>query len=158
MKRRDLLKALMAGGSTIVFARGMAFAKQYFPMQVDEKLFKGINRIKDPANQTGLEKKHAAVIRAPAKVKAREPFDVEVVIGEIVHPMGPAHWIEYLQLNIGNEPAGTVNFRSHGYLKPEAKFTVVINDRLKGKTVSLVVQDKCNLHGIWENYTNVEVM
>ena len=158
MKRRDLLKALMAGGTTIVFARGMAFAKQYFPMQVDEKLFKGINRIKDPANQTGLEKKHAAVIKAPAKVNAKEPFDVEVVIGEIVHPMGPAHWIEYLQLNIGNEPAGTVNFRSHGYLKPEAKFTVVLDDSLKGKTVSLVVQDKCNLHGIWENYTNVEVM
>ena len=158
MRRRDLLKALVAGGTTIVFARGMAFAKQYFPMQVDEKLFKGINRIKDPANQTGLEKKHAAVIRAPEKVKAREAFDVQVVIGEIVHPMAPAHWIEYLQLNIGNEPAGTVNFRSHGYLKPEAKFTVVLDDSLKGKTISLVVQDKCNLHGIWENYANVEVM
>lgn len=157
MKRRDLLKVFLVGGTAVAIARGVAFAKQYFPMQVDEKLFEGINKIKDPANLTGLEKKHAPVISAPAKVNAGEPFDVEVVIGEIVHPMGPAHWIEYLQLNIGNEPAGTVNFRSHGYLKPEAKFAVVLDDSLKGKTVSLVIQDRCNLHGIWENYTNVEV-
>jgi superoxide reductase len=158
MKRRDLLKAFVAGGTAIVFSRGMALAKQYFPVKVDEKLYEGINRVKDPANETGLEKKHSAVIRAPEKVKAGEPFDVGVVIGKIVHPMGPHHWIEYLQLSIGNEPAGTVNFRSHGYLKPEAKFTVVLDDSLKGKMVSLVIQDKCNLHGIWENYTNVEVM
>lgn len=158
MKRRDLLKALVAGGAVMTFGRGMALAKQYFPVEVDEKLFEGINRIKDPAKRTGLEKLHSAVISAPTKVKAREPFHVEVVIGESVHPMGPAHWIEYLQLSIGNEPAGTVNFRSHGYLKPQAKFTVVLDDSLKGKTVSLVIQDKCNLHGIWENYTNVEVI
>ena len=157
MKRRDLLKTLVAGGAVVAFARGTAFAKQYFPVQVDERLFEGINKIKDPANLTGLEKKHAPVISAPARVKAGEPFDVGVVVGEIVHPMGPAHWIEHLQFNIGNEPAGTVIFRSRGYLKPEAKFTVVLEEGLKGKTVSLVVQDKCNLHGIWENYTNVEV-
>ena len=158
MKRRDLLKAFVAGGTVMAFARGMAFAKQYFPVEVDQKLFEGINRIKDPAKPTVLEKKHSPVISAPAKAKAGEPFDVAVVIGEIVHPMGPAHWIEFVQLNIGNEPAGIVNFRSHGYLKPEAKFTVVLDDSLKGKTLSLVIQAKCNLHGIWENYTNVEVM
>jgi superoxide reductase len=157
MKRRDVLKSLVAGGAAVAFSGGAAFAKQYFPRPVDETLFEGINKVKDPANLTGLEKKHAPVISAPGKVKAGEPFDVEVVIGEIVHPMGPAHWIEYLQFNIGNEPAGTVSFRSHGYLKPEAKFTVVLDESLKGKTVSLVMQEKCNLHGIWENYTNVEV-
>jgi superoxide reductase len=157
MKRRDLLKALVAGGASVAFAGGSAFARQYFPVKVDETLFQGINRIKDPADLTGLEKKHAAVISAPAKVRAGEPFDVEVVIGKVIHPMVPAHWIEYLQFNIGNEPAGTVNFRSHGYLKPEAKFTVVLDDRVRGKTVSLVVQEKCSLHGIWENYTNVEI-
>ena len=158
MKRRDLLKALVMGGTAMAFVRGTALAKQYFPVAVNEKLFKGINRIKDPANKTVLEKKHSPVIHVPAKVKAGEPFDTEVVIGEIVHPMGPSHWIEYVQLNIGNEPAGMTSFRSHGYLKPETKFTVVLDDSLKGKMVSLVVQLKCNLHGIWENHTNAEVM
>ena len=158
MKRRDLLKTFVAGSTVMVFGRGIAFAKQYFPVEVNQKLFEGINRIKDTANLTELEKKHVPVMNTLSKVKAGELFDLEVVIGEIVHPMGSAHWIEYLQLNIGNEPAGTVNFQSQGYLKPKAKFTVVLGDRLKGKTVSLVIQEKCNLHGIWENSTNVEVV
>lgn len=157
MKRRDVLKALVVGGTAATFARGAALAKEYFPAQANEKLFEGINRLKNPARPTKLEKLHVPVITAPAKVKAGEPFDVGVVIGQILHPMGPAHWIEYLQCNIGNEPAGTVNFRSHGYLKPKARFTVVLGESLRGKKVSLVIQEKCNLHGIWENYTNVEV-
>ena len=142
----------------MAFGKGLAFGKEYLPAGVDEKLFQGINRVKDPANMTGLEEKHIAVIKAPDKVKAGEPFSVDVTIGKVVHPMSPAHWIESLQLSIGNQPAGTVIFRSHGYVKPEARFSVSLGEDLKGKTVSLVVQNKCNLHGIWENYRNVEVM
>lgn len=158
MKRRELLKILMAGGTAIAVSGGTAFAIQYPQGMEGGKLFEGINRAKDPANKTGLEKKHVPVISAPAKVKAGEPFNVDVVIGEIVHPMGPSHWIEYAQFNIINEPAGTVIFRSKGFLKPKARFNVVLDDNYKGKTVPLVVQLKCNLHGIWENYANVEVI
>ena len=158
MKRREMLKFLVAGGTAIAFSGGSAFANQYPEGMDNEKLLEGINRAKDPANKTGLEKKHIPVITAPARVKAGEPFDVDVVIGETVHPMGPSHWIEYLQLNIVNEPAGMVNFRSNGFLKAKARFNVVLEDNLKGKKIPLVVQLKCNLHGIWEGYSNVEVI
>ena len=158
MKRRDMLKYLVAGGTAIAFSGGTALAMQYPQGMGDDGLFEGINRLKDPAKKTGLEMKHVPVISAPAKVKAGEPFDVDVVVGETVHPMGPSHWIEYLQLNIVNEPAGTVTFRSKGFLKAKARFNVVLDDNYKGKTIPLVIQLRCNLHGTWEGYVNVEVV
>ena len=158
MERRSMLKAALFGGAAVIFGKGIAVAKEYFPVKVDEALFQNINRVKDPAHMTGLEKKHSPVIIAPEKVKVGEPFDVEAVIGEILHPMGPNHWIEYLQLNIGNEPGGRMDYRSSGYLKPKARFSVVLGQHLKGKKISLVMQIKCNLHGIWENHVNVEVL
>ena len=157
MNRRTALKSTLLGGAALVLGRKMAMAKEYFPVSVDESLFLTINRVKDPAHMTGLEKKHSPVINAPEEANAGQVFDVEIVIGEILHPMGPNHWIEYLQLNMGNEPCGRIDFRSHGYLKPKTRLSVVAGDDLKGKTVSLVVQIKCNLHGIWENYRNVDV-
>ena len=83
---------------------------------------------------------------------------MDVAIGKVPHPMGPTHWIEHLQLNVGNEPAGNVIFRSHGYVKAASKFDMVLGNDLKGKTISLIVQIKCNLHGIWQNYVNLEVV
>jgi superoxide reductase len=72
--------------------------------------------------------------------------------------MGPTHWIEHVQINIGNEPTGTLVFRSHGYMKPEGRFNLVLENDLKGKTISLVVQHKRNLRGIWQGYINIEVV
>ena len=105
-----------------------------------------------------LEKKHSPVIKAPEKVRVGEVFPVQVVIGQTPHPMGPTHWIEYLQLSIGNQPAGEIIFRSHGYIKAGGVFNTVLDDELKGRTASLVVQIKCNLHGIWQDYVNVAVI
>ena len=158
MNRRTLLKTALYGGAALALGGKVAAAKEYFPVAVDAELFRNINRVKDPANMTTLEKKHFPVINAPSKAKVGGIFDVDVVIGEILHPMGPSHWIEYLQLNLGNEPCGRIDFRSRGYLKPKTRFSVVMGDDLQGKTLSLVVQIKCNLHGIWENYRNVEVV
>ena len=145
------------GGGIGCFYRGGGAAQEYFPSAVNEDLWKGINRVKDPEHETVLEKKHSPVITAPPKVKAGEVFEVGVAIGKQLHPMEPKHWIEYIQFSIGNEPAGTVYFRSHGYLKPTANFSVVLGEELKGKKISLVVLTKCNLHGLWQNYVNVEV-
>ena len=125
---------------------------------MDENLWKGINRLEHPENETTLEKLHVPVITAPEKVKAGEIFNVKVVIGKELHPMGPKHWIEYLQLSIGNEPAGTIVYRSHGYIKPETTFSIVLGDDMKGKTLSFVATHKCSLHGIWQHYVNVEVV
>jgi superoxide reductase len=158
MKRRDLLKAAAAGAVAITWGRGMAMAKEYFPVKIDESLFQAINRAKNPEDETELEKLHWPVIRVPEKVKAGEFFSVEVRIGKILHPMRPEHWIEFLQLNIGNEPAGILVMRSQGYLAPEGRFNIKLGENLKGKMVSLVVQDKCNLHGIWQNSVNVGVV
>lgn len=158
MNRRELLKYLVAGGTAIAFSGGTAFGMQYPEDMDSDGLFKGINRVKDPADKTVLEKKHIPVIDAPAEIKAGESFNVDVVIGETIHPMGPSHWIEYLQLNILNEPAGSVNFRSNGFLKAKARFNVTLDDKYKGKTIPLVVQLRCNLHGIWEGYTGIKVV
>ena len=158
MDRRDFFRTAIWGGAVMVLGKGGALAKEYYPVQVDETLWQGINRVRNPAEETGLEKLHSPVIKTPDRVKAGEVFPVEVAIGKIPHPMGPTHWIEHLQLNIGNEPAGNVIFRSHGYIKAEAGFNVLLGNELKGKTVSLIAEIKCNLHGIWQNYTNVEVV
>jgi superoxide reductase len=158
MERRTFIKAVALGAGTLVLGGGVDFAQENFPTGVNEELWKGINRVKDPENETALEKLHVPVITAPIKVKAGEVFDVGVRVGKELHPMGPAHWIEYAQLSIGNEPAGTLTFRSHGYLKPETKFAVMLDENLKGKNISLVVTLRCNLHGIWQHYVNVKVM
>lgn len=157
MDRREAIKITVLGGAAVMLGRARALAGVYYPEGVNEKLFQGINRAEKPGEEKGLEKAHSPVIKAPETVKAGEVFPVEVEIGQVPHPMGPTHWIEHLQFNIGNEPAGNVIFRSHGYLKAAAKFDVLLGKELSGKTVSLVVQIKCNLHGIWQNHANVKV-
>jgi superoxide reductase len=157
MDRREAIKKAMWGGALIMLSSGEALAKVSFPDKVDEDLWQGINRIKNPSKETTLEKLHSPVIHAPGKVKAGEIFTVDVAIGKIAHPMGPSHWIEYLQLNLGNEPVGNIVFRSHGYAKAAGKFDILLDNDLKGRTVPLIVQIKCNLHGVWQSQTNVEV-
>jgi superoxide reductase len=158
MERRDALKAAVWGGAIVMLAPRLASAKVLYPVHVEEELFQGINRAKNPTQETHLEKLHSPVIKAPEKVKAGKVFPVEVIIGQTPHPMGPNHWIEHLQFNIGNEPAGNIIFRSHGYVQAAGKFDTVLSDELKGKTISLVVQIKCNLHGIWQNDVPVKVV
>ena len=158
MERRSFFKAALAGGVMALAGKGIVFAERYFPIPVDEDLFKDINRVEDWGNATKLQEKHAPLIEAPGRVTAGKPFSVDVTVGKILHPMGTEHWIEYIHLNVGNQPAGMITFRSHGYLNPTAKFEMVLGKDLKGKKVSLIAQEKCNLHGLWENYVNVEVI
>ncbi len=158
MDRRAFLRTAATGIAALALMKDDLSAEMYFPSKVDPKLFEGINRVKDQANKTGLEKKHAPVIKAPGEVKAEEPFVVEVSVGEILHDMGQAHWIEYVALNVGNEPAGRVDFQSRGYLKPRASFTVVLGkDLATAGKVTLVAYQRCNLHGYWEGSAEVKV-
>jgi superoxide reductase len=159
MDRRTFLKTATVGTLAAGIA-GEAFAvEKYFPVKVDPSLFQTINRVKDPANKTPLEKLHVPVITAPAKVKAGEPFSVEVSIGEILHPMGEAHWIEFIQLDIGNEPAGRMAFQPHGYLQPKATFTVTLTkESAPSGKVTLVAHERCNLHGYWESNLDIVVV
>ena len=107
MDRRNFIRTAAFGIVTAGVARGALAAELYLPGKADKNLFMLINRVKDPSNKTPLEKSHAPVIKAPDTVKAGEPFTVEVSVGEVIHPMGQTHWIEFIELNIGNEPAGS---------------------------------------------------
>jgi superoxide reductase len=158
MDRRAFLKNVAVGGAIAGIAGGAFAAEKYFPVKVDENLFENINRAKDPSNKTPLEKSHSPVIKAPQSVKAGEPFVVEVSVGEVIHTMGPSHWIEYIELNIGNQPAGRMDFQSAGYLSPKATFTVTLNkDSAPSGKATLVAFQRCNLHGYWESDLDINV-
>lgn len=158
MDRRSFLQTALTGSVIAGFSSAATAAERYFPLKVDQSLFEGINRVKDPAKKSPLEKKHAPAITAPATVKAGEPFVVEVAVGEALHDMGPAHWIEFIELRIGNEPAGRAEFQPKGYLKPKAAFTVVIpKEAAPTGRVTLVATENCNLHGYWESSLDIAV-
>jgi superoxide reductase len=158
MDRRTFIKTAVAGSVVAGISPTMALAGTYFPTQVDQKLFESINRAKDPARKTALEKSHAPVISAPASVKGGEPFTVEVAVGEKLHVMGPTHWIGWIELSVGNEPAGKVELQARGFLQPKVSFTVVIpKDAAPQGKVTLVAKQECNLHGLWEGALDIAV-
>jgi superoxide reductase len=150
MKRRDFLRnsALLAGGILLaaeVVAAEKGSQKLIGYAEVDQNLFRGINRVQDPAKKTELEKKHVPVIEAPEKIQAGVPFAVTVTVGEIIHPMFTGHYIQYVELFAGNEPAGRVDFRP-GLSQPAVTFNLALD-----KPVTLVAREYCNLHGLWES-------
>lgn len=158
MNRRTFLKTAVASSFAAGLAGTVVAAERYFPDQVDMKLFETINRVKDPARKTALEKSHAPFITAPAKVKAGEPFTVEVAVGEVLHVMMPAHWIGFIELSLGNEPAGRADLQPRGYLQPKVAFTVVVpKEAAPGGKVTLVAKQQCNLHGLWEGSLDIAV-
>jgi len=158
MDRRTFLKTATIGTAGLGIAGKVVGAERYFPVKADQSLFETINRIKDPSHPAPLEKSHAPVITAPARVKAGEPFAVEVSVGEVLHPMGPSHWIEFIDLNIGNEPAGRIDFQPRGYLAPRVTFTVVLTkDAAPAGKVTLLAHQRCNLHGYWEGSLDITV-
>lgn len=159
MDRRTFLASTLVGSVAAGITASVASAERYFPVKVDPTLFTDINRAKDPAKKNPLEKSHAPAISAPASVKSGEPFAVEVSIGENLHVMGPGHWIEYIELAIGNEPAGRVDMQPKGYMKPKVTFMIALTREMapSGK-VTLVASQRCNLHGLWESGIDISVL
>lgn len=158
MERRRFLTTAVSGSFAIGLAGTVAAAEKYFPVKVDQTLFETINRIKDPANKVGLEKSHSPVITAPASVEAGKPFAVEVAVGETLHTMGPTHWIEYIELRLGNQPIARADLQPVGYLTPKVTFNVIIpKDAAPDGKATLVARQNCNLHGLWENGLNIAV-
>jgi superoxide reductase len=159
MDRRTFLKAAAMGTMAMSVAKSAFAIDTNYPVKVDPSLFAAINRVKDPSNKTPLEKGHAPFITAPAEVKAGEPFAVTVSIGEKIHPMGPVHWIEYIELSIGNEPAGRADFQPKGYMQPKVTFNLMVpKEAAPSGAVTLVAHQRCNLHGYWEGSINVKVV
>ena len=159
MDRRTFLKTAAIGSIATSISATLASADQYFPAKVDQSLFSSINKVKDNANKTPLEKSHAPVISVPTLVKSGEPFTVEVTVGEKIHGMSPSHWIENIELAIGNEPAGRIDMQSKGYLQPKVTFTVVLpKEAAPSAKVTLIASQRCNLHGYWESSIDISVM
>lgn len=158
MNRRTFLTASVIGTVTAGISSAASAVEKYFPLKVDSTLFDSINRIKIPGKKTPLEMSHSPFITVPKSVKSGEIFTVEVSVGEKVHDMGPTHWIEYIELAIGNESVGRVNFQSRGFLKPKATFNIALTKELAPNgLVSLIVYQRCNLHGLWESTVDIEV-
>lgn len=109
------------------------------------ELFEGINRPADPANMTDLEKKHFPTIEAPDAAKAREPFDVKITLGkELEHPNEGGHFIQWVELYYNDVLIGRMELVPTIY-----DFPVTMRIKL-GKSCTLRVLARCNLHGIWE--------
>jgi len=159
MDRRTFLATSLIASATAAISTAASAAERYFPVKVDHALFNSINRVKLAGKKSPLEMSHAPVISAPASVKAGELFMVEVSVGENVHVMGPTHWIEYVELAVGNEPAGRAEFQPRGFMKPKVSFAVALpKDVAPNGMVTLVVTQRCNLHGLWESTLDIAVL
>ena len=104
-----------------------------------------VRRVKDPSSLTGLEKKHAPVIRVPDNIRPNVPFEVRVEVGQEIHPMSSSHYIDFIELYLGTEPAGRLELEA-AFNEPVATFAL----RLE-KPATLSVRQYCNLHGLWES-------
>ena len=159
MNRRTFLASAVIGSVAVGISNTASAAERFFPIKVDQTLFDSINRVKNPEKRTPLEISHAPLILAPKTVKAGELFTVEISVGEKVHVMGSAHWIEYIELAIGNEPAGRVSFQANGFMKPRATFSIALpKDAAPNGMVTLVAFERCNLHGLWESTLDIAVV
>lgn len=159
MNRRTFLTSTLIGTVTAGMSKVVTAAEHYFPLKVDQSLFESINRVKISEKKSPLEMSHAPVITAPKAVKAGESFTVEVSVGQKVHDMGPSHWIEHIELNVGNEPAGRISFQPKGYMKPKASFTISLpKEAAPNGIVTLVAFQRCNLHGLWESTFDITVV
>ena len=118
-----------------------------------EKVFSltELNKPADWTNLTGMAKKHVPIIEASDTVKANEPFAVKIKIGGIdgvEHPNTLSHWINWVALYAGERLISKVEFGS----ELSDKYVVTLNVTLN-ETATLMAQEFCNLHGVWEGKT-----
>ncbi len=117
-------------------------------MSEKAELFKEINKVKNPLNMTDLEKKHDITIISPETVKAGKPFFVELKVGEkLTHPNLPGHWIQFIELYIGEALIGRYEMSAATISNPIVKLELLLP---KWATPELIARERCNLHGVWE--------
>ncbi len=114
-----------------------------------------VNKVKDWNNMTDIEKKHVPAIEAPDKVKAGEAFDVLIEVGKYMkHPNELNHWINWIGLWIDKRPVAFVNLYPT-VSEPVVRFRIKIDSVGKKK---IVAREFCNLHGVWQNEKEIEVV
>ncbi|MBO8161724.1 MAG: Neelaredoxin [Thermosipho sp. (in: Bacteria)] len=102
--------------------------------------------------------KHVPVITAPEKVKKGEWFEVEIVVGkEIPHPNTLEHHISWIDLYMIPEGGQFLVHLGRFEFVPERNEPFV-KTKIKLETnAKLLAVSYCNLHGLWEGTTNVEI-
>jgi superoxide reductase len=124
-------------------------------MKMGEKgLFCGINKPADPANPTEMEKKHTPVIECPDTVKAGEPFQVTIRVGELPHVMEETHHIQWIDLYFRDNFYARVDL-TPVFTRPEITLTVVRHSKHAESTIRVI--ERCNIHGQWEASKDIRI-
>lgn len=148
--RRKFLKTV--GISSL--AMGMAPILSSFKVSKADEIdwFQNINRVKNsPSSLTPKEKGHAPHVQLPRVVKAGESFTMGIQIGRSLHPMTSTHYIQWIEVYLGVDLISRIEFSP---LCPQAKVTIPVS---VGKSSTLRIMARCNLHGIWESIQDVIV-
>ena len=122
---------------------------------------KGIGELYQSADWKN--EKHVPVIHAPESAKAGESVNVKVVVGEeIKHPNELDHHIVWIKVYFQPEDhkfpveIGTFNFSAHGesdlFAEPIGNFNFKA-----GKSGTIFATSYCNIHGLWQNSSELEV-
>jgi len=152
LTRRGFVRNIaLTGVSFFVALLGGRFFYPQPAYSENDSWFTQINRAKDPSNLQGHEKGHVPIIFAPEEVKAGEPFEVEVQVGENMHEMIPEHYIDWVDLYAGDI------FLTKVLLTPnftQAKFKVTLT---LAQSSTLRAIEHCNLHGLWEGTKEVHI-
>jgi superoxide reductase len=121
--------------------------------QCQSDLFCGVNKTKDTANMTDLEKKHHPVITAPSSVKSGQPFEVVIEVGKyMTHPNEPGHFIEFIELYADDTYLARMDFTAKTSM-PVMKVSLAL-DHIHEKLRAFA---HCNLHGTWQGDAQIEV-
>lgn len=143
-RRSFIQKGLVIAVSAAIANSGV---KQVSAQTVDKAepgLFDQINRAKEPGKLQGLELGHVPQIKAPDSIQAGVPFEVEIRVGEKLHEMIPAHYIDWVDLYADHiflvKLILTPNFT-----QPVCKIVLTLNN-----SSTLRAVEHCNLHGLWE--------
>lgn len=103
---------------------------------------------------TDLGKKHMPVIDMPERVKKDEPFEIKINVGKLLaHRNEPAHFIEWIELYCGDTFLARANCSGEASSAQDS-FRV----KLSHAYGPLKVRGKCNLHGLWKNTREINVV
>jgi len=151
-RREFLAKGLLATAALFVLDPiKKAFAENDPASKAEPDLLARVNRARDPANLRGVEVGHVPQIKSPGAVRAGEPFEVEVAVGQKLHEMIPTHYVDWIDLYAG-EIFLTKIILTPGLTQPIFKTTVVLRESAVLRAV-----EHCNIHGLWEGSRRVEV-
>jgi len=122
-------------------------------MQQTMDLLEGVHMPEDVGQMTDLEKMHIPFISCPDTVKAGEPFDCTVHVGEyMTHPNDTSHFIQFIDLYLDENYIARSDFQT---TKSNPKVTFNLTLKHGGR---LRAYQNCNLHGVWKWEKIIEVL